>query len=65
LPTVRQNAILALGVKIAILLLSAVGVASMWRAIFADVDVTLLAIANAMRTMGYSLMFIIIKERKK
>ena len=46
---VWQNIALAFGVKILVLALGAVGIASMWEAVFADVGVTLLAILNAMR----------------
>lgn len=49
---VRQNIGLALGVKGACLLLGAVGLASMWVAIFADVGVMVLAVLNAMRTLS-------------
>lgn len=48
---VRQNIVLALGVKAAVLILGAAGVANMWLAIFADVGVAMLAILNAMRAM--------------
>jgi len=48
---VWQNIIFALGVKSMFLLLGALGVASMWEAVFADVGVSLLAIFNAMRVM--------------
>ena len=47
----RQNIIFALGVKLAILVLAALGVASMWLAVFADVGVAVLAICNAMRML--------------
>lgn len=46
---VWQNIGLAFGVKIIVLLLGAVGMASMWEAVFADVGVALLAILNAVR----------------
>ena len=46
---VWQNIILAFGVKLAVLLLGAVGMATMWEAVFADVGVALLAILNAIR----------------
>jgi len=46
---VWQNIIFALGVKAVFLLLGAMGVASMWEAVFADVGVSLLAILNALR----------------
>jgi len=48
---VWQNIILALGVKGIFLLLGAMGLASMWEAVFADVGVTLLAVFNAMRVI--------------
>ena len=48
---VRQNIVFALAVKLVILLLGAVGIASMWAAVFADVGVALLAILNAMRVL--------------
>lgn len=48
---VRQNIVFALGVKLAVLLLAAVGLANMWLAVFADVGVAVLAILNAMRAM--------------
>lgn len=48
---VWQNIIFALGVKFAVLVLAAVGLATMWLAVFADVGVAILAILNAMRCM--------------
>lgn len=45
----RQNVVFALGVKILVLLLSVLGLASMWLAVFADVGVAVLAILNAAR----------------
>ena len=45
----RQNVIFAIGVKVAVLLLAACGIATMWLAVFADVGVTVLAVLNAMR----------------
>ena len=47
----RQNVVFAIGVKVAVLLLAAAGVATMWMAVFADVGVTVLAVLNAMRAM--------------
>ena len=47
----RQNIIFALAVKLAILVLAAFGIASMWLAVFADVGVAVLAICNAMRML--------------
>lgn len=46
---VRQNIAFALGIKALVLVLSAVGMATMWMAVFADVGVAVLAILNAMR----------------
>ena len=46
---VWQNILLALGVKIAVLVLGAAGMATLWEAVFADVGVALLAVLNAMR----------------
>ena len=48
---VKQNILLALGIKALVLLLAALGMASMWAAVFADVGVAFLAILNAMRAM--------------
>ncbi len=47
----RENVWLAIGVKVAVLLLAVVGLATMWMAVFADVGVTVLAVLNAMRTL--------------
>lgn len=51
---VWQNIIFALGIKFAVLILAAVGIATMWLAVFADVGVAVLAILNAMRCMNVS-----------
>jgi Cd2+/Zn2+-exporting ATPase len=48
---VWQNIIFALGVKFLVLILGALGFASMWAAVFADVGVALIAVLNAMRVM--------------
>ena len=48
---VKQNIWFALGVKGAVLLLGAFGVATMWEAVFADVGVAVIAILNAMRCL--------------
>ena len=48
---VWQNIVFTLGVKAAVLLLGAFGLATMWAAVFADVGVALLAVLNAMRIM--------------
>ncbi len=47
----RQNVGFAIGVKVAVLLLAAFGLATMWMAVFADVGVTVLAVLNAMRAL--------------
>ena len=47
----RQNVVFAIGVKVAVLILAALGVATMWMAVFADVGVTVLAVLNAMRAL--------------
>ena len=49
---VWRNIVFALGVKLAVLVLAAVGIANMWMAVFADVGVAILAILNAMRCMN-------------
>ena len=48
---VRENIVFALGVKAAVLILGAFGMASMWAAVFADVGVAVIAILNAMRAL--------------
>jgi Cd2+/Zn2+-exporting ATPase len=48
----RQNVALALGIKVAVLVLAALGVATMWMAVFADVGVTVMCVLNAMRTLS-------------
>ncbi|MDE5783109.1 MAG: cadmium-translocating P-type ATPase [Prevotella sp.] len=47
----HQNVWLAIGVKVAVLLLATFGLATMWMAVFADVGVTVLAVLNAMRAL--------------
>ena len=48
---IKQNLIFAIGTKILILLLSTIGIAGMWQAIFADVGVTLITIMNTLRIL--------------
>ena len=48
---VKQNVVFALSVKAIVLILGALGLASMWAAVFADVGVSVLAILNSMRTL--------------
>jgi Cd2+/Zn2+-exporting ATPase len=47
----RQNVVFAIGIKVAVLLLAACGIATMWLAVFADVGVTVLEVLNAMRAI--------------
>lgn len=55
---VHQNIVFALGVKAVVLLLGALGFASMWAAVFADVGVSVIAILNAIRALR-------VKEQQK
>ncbi len=48
----RQNVWFAIGVKLAVLLLASLGIATMWMAVFADVGVTVLAVLNSMRALN-------------
>ena len=48
----RQNVVMAIGIKLLVLVLAVVGLATMWLAVFADVGVTVLAVLNAMRTLN-------------
>ena len=47
----KQNVWFAIGVKVAVLIFAAFGIATMWMAVFADVGVTVLAVLNAMRAL--------------
>ena len=47
----RQNVCFAIGVKLAVLILASLGIATMWMAVFADVGVTVLAVLNSMRAL--------------
>jgi Cd2+/Zn2+-exporting ATPase len=47
----RENIWFAIGVKVLVLLLAALGLATMWMAVFADVGVTVLAVLNATRAL--------------
>ena len=49
---VKQNIVFAIGIKVFVLLLAAIGMASMWAAVFADVGVAVIAILNAMRALN-------------
>ena len=48
---VYQNIVVAIGVKLACLVLIALGFANMWLAVFADVDVMIIAVLNAIRAL--------------
>ena len=48
---VKENILLAIGIKLACLLLGAIGIANMWFAIFADVGVMIIAVLNAIRCL--------------
>ena len=48
---VKENIVFALGVKVLVLILGALGIASMWAAVFADVGVAVIAILNSMRAL--------------
>ena len=49
---VRENIVFAITVKILVLILSALGVATMWEAVFADVGVAIIAILNSLRMLN-------------
>ena len=48
---VKENILLAIGIKLACLFLGAIGIANMWFAIFADVGVMIIAVLNAIRCL--------------
>lgn len=48
---IKENLVFSIGVKILILILSAIGIANMWQAVFADVGVTIISILNTLRIM--------------
>ena len=48
---VKENIVFAIGVKVLVLVLAALGMANMWAAVFADVGVAVIAILNAMRAL--------------
>ena len=52
LAIVKQNIVFAIGVKLIVLALVAVGFATMWWAVFADVGVAVIAILNAVRALN-------------
>jgi len=48
---VRENVVFALGVKMVVLILGALGIANMWSAVFADVGVALISVFNSIRAL--------------
>ena len=50
---IKQNLIFAIGIKVSLLALSTIGIASMWQAVFADVGVTVIAILNTLRILKF------------
>ena len=48
---VKENIIFAIAIKIGVLLLSAIGLSTMWEAVFADVGVSVIAIINSLRAL--------------
>lgn len=53
----HENVVFAIGVKVAVLILATIGLGTMWMAVFADVGVTVLAVLNAMRSLGKNRLF--------
>ncbi len=49
---VKENIIIAIGIKILVMILGVFGVSSMWEAVFADVGVSVIAILNSMRSLN-------------
>ena len=47
----KENIVFAIGIKLLVLLLGAIGYADMWLAVFADVGVAVIAILNSMRAL--------------
>ena len=60
----HENVVFAIGVKVAVLILATIGLGTMWMAVFADVGVTVLAVLNAMRSLGKNLFFIVKYQNK-
>ncbi len=48
---VKENIIFAIAIKILVLILAALGISTMWEAVFADVGVSIIAIINALRAL--------------
>lgn len=49
---VKQNIVFAISIKVAVLILSAFGLSTMWEAVFADVGVSVIAILNSLRALN-------------
>lgn len=49
---VIENIIFAIAIKVTVLALSAIGISTMWEAVFADVGVSIIAIINALRVLS-------------
>ena len=49
---VRENIVFAISIKITVLILSLLGIATMWSAVFADVGVSVIAILNSLRVLN-------------
>ena len=49
---VKENIVFAIFVKVLVLLLTALGITSMWWAVFADVGVSIIAIINSLRMLS-------------
>ncbi len=54
LATARFNSVFAIGIKVSVLVLSALGISTMWAAIFADVGVTVITVLNSIRGTLFS-----------
>jgi Cd2+/Zn2+-exporting ATPase len=60
----KQNIVFAISVKMIIMVLGIMGIATMWEAMFADVGVSMIAILNAMRTLRYKAVPITTVDKK-
>ena len=48
---VIQNIVFAIGIKVLVLIFSALGISTMWEAVFADVGVCVIAVVNSLRAL--------------
>ena len=48
---VKENIVFAIGVKVGVLILSALGISNLWHAVFADVGVSVIAVLNSLRML--------------